>query len=620
MRSQSAGHGRLRRWLAATTAALAGPVAVMTVVAISGPPAAQAVAQDGKSPFMGYNMLGNSNGESWSSTIANLARNNPVLALQESGPSMDLPENPTRQNFQRIRVSRSQNGLPGTVTRTTWASVTGMRQVYFLQTDPQHDSTTGQDRWIGGRVNLAMVTDQRADEVRVLDNPLYNRNDPFHRSDRPVLGLRFGETWYWNIHARNQADVPGLLGAVRNVAATDHRRWVLVGDFNVNILGAGEDAARARLGLVSGERLIRPDRPTYFGGDRPSELDYAIASGLPTGFSATVPQAHSADHAPVAFRQNPLPHQPARPAHPFHTTMATPSGTVMQVAANNTTVALAAATYGGNQTFQQNVNENSLISLRNDATGGCLEVVSNARRDASARVVTGDCASLQAQWIIHAPDPDPAENHDDGGPQMWVNAAFPTLCLAASGGIVTAAPCSQDTSQRWWDNPVHVDSGWQEAAANVRLQSAWFDGRLRRLGAVPGTSIHTAQKPPWWWWIYWLTGQEKKDFGWTVERAGTGDNLVRIVSLDGEGRCLGTSDEHAGPDAVVNALLRACEDDRGVDAAGQRWLAEPYVDGSIRLRNEANHLCLLGPDGESGQVRATSCNNIPAERWNIVNP
>ncbi|MEV6046889.1 MULTISPECIES: hypothetical protein [Streptomyces] len=37
-------------------------------------------------------------------------------------------------------------------------------------------------------------------------------------------------------------------------------------------------------------------------------------------------------------------------------------------------------------------------------------------------------------------------------------------------------------------------------------------------------------------------------------------------------------------------------------------------------RNEANHLCLLSPDGDHGRATLYTCEDIPAERWNIVTP
>ncbi|GHB78292.1 hypothetical protein GCM10010331_77490 [Streptomyces xanthochromogenes] len=53
-------------------------------------------------------------------------------------------------------------------------------------------------------------------------------------------------------------------------------------------------------------------------------------------------------------------------------------------------------------------------------------------------------------------------------------------------------------------------------------------------------------------------------------------------------------------------------------AARSGWLpAPPEPD---EPRNEANHLCLLSPDGDHGKATLYTCEDIPAERWNIVTP
>lgn len=134
---------------------------------------------------------------------------------------------------------------------------------------------------------------------------------------------------------------------------------------------------------------------------------------------------------------------------------------------------------------------------------------------------------------------------------------------------------------------------------------------------MPGTGTYTAPTRPRWWWIYWLR-QERIDYGWNIERISMNDNLVRFRSLDGTDQCLGARDEHA--DSLTDAVLRTCDESRGVDGAGQRWLAENYADGTVRYRNEANHLCLLAPDADSGNVRLARYNDIPAERWRVVDP
>ena len=153
----------------------------------------------------------------------------------------------------------------------------------------------------------------------------------------------------------------------------------------------------------------------------------------------------------------------------------------------------------------------------------------------------------------------------------YVFAAFPDLCLTAGDDSVTAEPCSGAPNQRWWDNPTDVPE-WEQTFDNVRLDSDWLGGRLRRSGKVAGTGVYETPPPPKTWWIYWLL-YERQDYGWSIERLSAGDNVVRIHSEDGDAWCLGSKDEHATDDTP--AVLQTCDDDRGVAGAGQRSWPRP---------------------------------------------
>ncbi len=583
---------------------------------------AQAVNGDGTSPFATYNMHGSDNGSRWTSEVAPLAATNPLVALQEAGAGPPLPAHDNDRNeFHQIRLTPNRSPQPSSVQRVTWAGGPNgsNRYVYFLQTDPRRVADTTQDTWDGGQMNLAFVTDTQADDVRVLENPSYNPdpNAPNNRyRARPLLGLRFGNTWYWNTHARGE-DVQGLLGRVRDFAATDGRNWVLAGDFNVNILNRSDtDARNQSLHLRGDESLLRTGQVTYIGGDTPSELDYAITRGVPGGFTATVPRGGGSDHVPVEFARTPPPVRAPRPSHVFHSVLAAPTGGLLQENPNRS-ITIGEARYNGSQTFGMFTTDALTHYLQNIDTGDCIAIAPSARRAVSSPVVAGKCDDPRAQWTIAHLDDPTAWNGDNGGPQRWRNVAVPGLCLTPASTSVTAAPCTQDAGQLWWDNASSLPSNWQTSGDNVRLESSWLGGRLRRAGNVPGTFVYTQPTPPRWWWIYWLA-YERKDFGWNIQRISRDDNLVRIQSLDGTNQCLGSQDVHA--DTQTSALLYGCDDARGVAGAGQRWLAEAYPDGSIRYRNEANHLCLLAPDADRGRVSLYKCQDIPAERWNVVNP
>ncbi|MEU1671250.1 hypothetical protein ABZ752_04350 [Streptomyces roseifaciens] len=169
------------------TAVLTVLAALVTNVRLTGT-AAHAVNKVGSSPFATYNMHGSGNGMNWRAEIERLTAHNVVVALQGVGSD---------------------------------------RYVCFLQTDPRRTGAAGQDTWDCGQMNLAAVTDSRADEVRVLENPRYDPgpNAPNSRyRARPPLGLRFGNTWYWNTHVNRTACQEGSPRPFRGAPARPRAR------------------------------------------------------------------------------------------------------------------------------------------------------------------------------------------------------------------------------------------------------------------------------------------------------------------------------------------------------------------------------------------------------------
>jgi hypothetical protein len=636
-------------------AVLTGLAAMAADVTLTAP-AARAVSGDGSSRFVTYNMHGSDNGSVWTSTIEELTANNAVVMLQEAGSGPPMPRNPNQENFQRIRVRGRPPGFPEFVTWVIWPGGPNgsNRYVYFLQTDPRRIGNTGQDTWQGGLTNLAIVTDSPADQVRVIENPAYNPdpNAPGNRyRARPLLGLRFGNTWYWNIHARGD-DVPGLLNGVRNFANNDHRNWVLAGDFNVNILNRSDQQARTlSLHLAANETLLRTGQPTYIAGNNPSELDYAIRSGGPPGFTATIPGGHGSDHVPVHFARTPPPAQAPRRSHAYSTTLNTTTGRRLQENPNRSfTIGNSGSVVNQNQTFRMYTTNALTYYLQNIVTGDCVSEASISRRDVSpgtgagsgtnpgrdtssgttagsgtnpgrdapSSIVAGACDDPRSQWTISNPEEDPAPNEDNGGPQRWRNVAFPDLCLTPGATSVTAAPCTDDPTQRWWDSSTAIFPwNWETATVgDVRLESA-YHGRLGASG-VRATTAPAPPRPLSPYWQYW----EPREFGWNIQRISPDDNLVRIQQLTSAGFpwCLGNRNDFARTE--TDAVLQRCNtnDPTGSYGAGMRWLAETYPDGTIRFRNQVTHLCLLAPDGVSGPVRLEKCEDTPAQRWSVVNP
>ncbi|HET6355952.1 hypothetical protein [Streptomyces sp.] len=252
--------------------------------------------------------------------------------------------------------------------------------------------------------------------------------------------------------------------------------------------------------------------------------------------------------------------------------MGTPNGNVVQENANGT-MEIAAPNNGGAQLWREYTDGEALThSLQSSVSKLCIAAPTGTRRDTSSQAVTADCSDPRSQWTTSHLEDDPGWNGDSGGPVRWQNVAFPGMCLPPSNKQVTL-------------ETVH---GGRRPAVEDQPRGS----RLCRSGSVPGTSVSTQPTPPWWWWIYWQRN-EQVDFGWNIQRIDSADNLVRLQSMDGDNRCLGVRDEHANSE--TDAVLRTCDDPRGVDGAGQRWLSETYADGTVRYRNEANHLCLTAP-------------------------
>ncbi|MEU3355374.1 endonuclease/exonuclease/phosphatase family protein [Streptomyces sp. NPDC037389] len=574
-------------------------------------------ASDGSLPFASYNMQGSDHGIRWSGEVGPLTLHHPVVALQEVGNGPPPEPSHARDTGESIPILHPfPAGLPDHVGHTQWDYDHNRRHVYYLQTDPQRDSTTGRDRWQGGRVNLAVVTQVPAAEVRVIENPLYNRDEPRNEYRyRRALGVRIGNTVYYNVHARG-ADVPYLLTGIRN-AARPGENWVMVGDFNLDIVNRSDREARERsLRLRGNEQLARPHRPTH---QRGGELDYAITRGTPR-FNADIPAARGSDHYPVQFEPapTPVPAAPDRPLHNFSVALENErTGLVLDApntAGNQVTTSLDR--YNLRQRFRVGTVRGHWYRF---AAGGSPAAASGAQGALAGRaadrlcpglnpffplsVIVLSCESPLAQW--HPDDPGAP-----GGPLRWHNSVHPDLCLTGAGNEepVGALPCGDSPAQQWWDNSRAVDAReWEPGDKRVRLR-AWNGLYLDTFGRSDrdGTPLSTSRADN-------ATTQR-----WDIEYAGRGDNLVRLKGLGAGGQCVDLIDPHQ-PGAGERTLVHSCTD-RGAreDGAGHRWQVETYGDGTLRFRNERAHLCLVPSSREAAYVTIENCNDDARQRWTIV--
>lgn len=588
----------LGRVMLAVTAVAAG---VLTGV---GPtPPALAVAPDGTSSFATYNMQGSTDGLRWTQDVAPLARRYPVVLLQEAG-SGPPPTPGYADAADLIRVQRPPN-LPRAVYHTLWQAGGGagaLRHVYFLQTDPQRIG--GRDLWQGGRVNLAVVTDTPADEVRVVENPLYDPNGAGNAYRmRPLLGVRFGTTWYYDAHARG-VDVQALLGAVRAATPAGHQ-WVVGGDFNLDIRGrTTDDASATTLRLQGGETLLRTGAPTHQSG---GELDYAIAQGLPA-FTASLPQGRGSDHYPVLF--DPVPVQPApqpvAPVQVYPSVLASTNGLQLDLADGTVTVNRPGGS--DNQRFDVLIGPGWTHAFRNVRSGTCIGLPRVRRRDVPQRqsVMVRECTDPDAQWTAEDPDAP-------GGPVVWRSATDPFLCLdapAVPGVLAGVSPCTASPSQRWWGTATEIaERAWTTTDERIAVRSAQAGGGYLDVGR--GNPWDNSP----------VITHERKDVDnqfWSIEAVDPGDNLVRLRPRHAPSQCLDVRDSDRAMTQGLAVIYR-CEDPGSKnDGRGHRWRTERYADGSVRFRNEATHLCLLAPSGVYGVVTVRACDDSIRQRWFVV--
>jgi lysophospholipase L1-like esterase len=234
-----------------------GLIAVLVVIAASltvvGATARPASAGPlASTPVITYNLQGAMSGKDskWSTALAGYAEAAEIVAVQEAGPE------PPGDLVGNIVWDPNAPGTSGLIQHHRWTPRRASYEVYFLQTDARGGSYTG------GRTNMALITQREADEVGVVVNP----------SGRNVLGVRFGDNWYFTFHGQsNGPNVPNESAdmAQRIAAFTNQvpgRQWTMLGDFNVE---PRSFFAPAR------SYWYNSGLPTHING---SEYDYALSS------------------------------------------------------------------------------------------------------------------------------------------------------------------------------------------------------------------------------------------------------------------------------------------------------------------------------------------------------
>lgn len=213
-----------------------------------------------------------------------------ILAVQEAGV---LPS--TAMITDRV-VQPATIGIP--IHEYTWNLGTASRPdnvfIYYSRVD------------VGAnRVNLAIVSRQRADEVIVLPPPTV--------VSRPIIGIRIGNDAFFSVHAlaNRGIDSTAIVRAVfdhfNNNPEQRGVNWMIVGDFNRVPSTLQRALETAEPAVARHINIIAPTTPTQQSG---GTLDYGIV-GNSLSFTGTAiiasilfGQIRSqllSDHRPVGF-------------------------------------------------------------------------------------------------------------------------------------------------------------------------------------------------------------------------------------------------------------------------------------------------------------------------------
>ena len=142
--------------------------------------------------------------------------------------------------------------------------------------------------------SMAIVTRTRADDFTVMPN---NPGEGYRGS----VGVRFGGTWYYSIHAnpasteRARRDADGFVRQAHNRETQSVPDWFVMGDFNVDLQ---ENTYHPPYGQV-----YRSHGPTH---QSRAEYDFGVSNRYMPGYDGTQPEwGGSSDHIfPVEFRRN----------------------------------------------------------------------------------------------------------------------------------------------------------------------------------------------------------------------------------------------------------------------------------------------------------------------------
>lgn len=229
-----------------------------------------------------WNMQGanNDGGNKWDTIVRRQMDYYDIIALQESGayPGLTSVENEDPSHVENIGnnlIVSQRVWFTGSTDRTF-----GTAYIYHVQ--------NGRTNF---RVSMSIVSRRRADEVIVLG--------PFGRASRPVIGIRHGNDYFFNIHAGAHRGNEALdaVAAIEDRMSTQleinpRTNWIIMGDYNRD---GGNIASRLRRPPANVRRReVIPNRSTH---DSRRTLDFAITGA---GVDNDVPMVAQASEPTIS--------------------------------------------------------------------------------------------------------------------------------------------------------------------------------------------------------------------------------------------------------------------------------------------------------------------------------
>lgn len=616
--------GRRLSWYAAVTSVVALVWGLLAATVLPTP----ALAAINSFPLATYNAQGATHGRTdstWTTVVTRLLRRADVVALQEIGsnpppsalvlpsiqfrglPALSQPNAPNAGPPNNYPADRSN-----TVQHSRWRGP-GLAdyEVYFLQTD-RHGGN-----YVQGQ-NEALVTQREADQVTIVDVPQVAQ-----AWQRRVLGVRFGDTWYFTYHARPFGDPvrngsPNALAAVSAWVAADAaatgqpRQWIVMGDFNMT-------PAQLQPHIPAGSRIYNTGLPTH---DSRNEWDYAVGSALPVPLPTERVGGFSSDHHGVGFGQL---HAAAGPEEPFSTPRELDnmqSGGVLAASnggtGNNTEIISWEHLGKTDQGWHLDFSSDDTVRLRGVGSNRCVDVSSGwPWQPAAGHLVLWDCNDTATQrWVMDY------RGEDELRLRSSVNTG---QCLDLTGNTntpndarATLANCDDNTASQLWLITPWVAANEQTVPApsdnhpdvRVNLTGSHTLQNLRTGGVAAASNHGIANGTEIISWHRLNTGEQ----AWNVTFAD--DGTAQLTGRESN-RCMDVAPapwwQPWQPWEGRHLLLGDCN-------SSHPWVPVYDGDDEYELQFGADRSLCMGVTGildrpDDGRLFLAKCGTDAAQRW-----